>query len=387
MALSKAQGPAVPADANAGSASLPGTSLLGMGEWTGMVFDFVPLVSALGGRVRAPLEELWEDAMETVSDLKGVTLPREALTELAQATGAGSTHRALVVPVAISVLAAPQVHTAVVIAGVSFSTKFIYTFVSFIMAVASHSMSLRHPDEPDRTVQRRSALALGFCAGTHMLALIAQQLPSASLQLLLESMGIDLELLSGAKGLVFCHFLEDFVVQPILIMNLGYLSGQSPRRMIPCIAWSLLSTFCSSGACLTTTSPHGMILVLLGFSSLGLAAQAVGQLPGHAQSVHTVNKQRSQIAGDLLVFTWTLYPTVQALGFVGSLTPQQQLHLFALLDMLLKVGVCHIMLRARAALRNAARHFEQKQAAPSVAGSQEPCSEPDPREPEASVEA
>lgn len=59
------------------------------------------------------------------------------------------------------------------------------------------------------------------------------------------------------------------------------------------------------------------------------------------------NRLRCQVAGDLLVFCWSLSPIVQLFSVLDLLPDDKQLIIMGLLDALSKVGVIHIMLKNR----------------------------------------
>merc|ERR1712217_239507 len=98
------------------------------------------------------------------------------------------------------------------------------------------------------------------------------------------------------------HFLEDYIMSPLLIINVAYLTGREPSRMLPCMIFSTISTTCYIGAVVAPTDVHRFMLLGSGLCFLGMAGQEMNQLPAQAATISTRNKLRTQMAGDLLVF-------------------------------------------------------------------------------------
>lgn len=331
-------------------------------------------------RLAAPFIELAEDVSDSAAQL---VLPRRkevqvlgnyvfevgsrrlvAFSELAEDTGI--TGSQALAPAMMLCLAAPNVSPAVFLCSFAVPTKMVYCGVSVVMAVGAWCVWGQHPDGADRTVQRRGAVALLTCSGLHLAMAVAGSIPAP-----LASYCVHPE--------IVVHYLEDYVMSPMLIMNLGYLTGLNSKQMLPCIAYSLVSTTASIGAAIVPTQLQGLAMMASGLCFMGMAATTVNQLPQKAAMISTRNQLRTQVAGDLMVFGWTLYPLVQGLGLLNAVSIQGQMNTFALLDVLTKLGATHIMLRSRHALQSASEVFGEVEDAAADATREEPFSEPQPQ--------
>mmetsp|Transcript_94758 Transcript_94758/g.203585 ORF Transcript_94758/g.203585 Transcript_94758/m.203585 type:complete len:395 (+) Transcript_94758:68-1252(+) len=362
--------------------------------------------SAVLRRTAAPLQELAEDAASALEELLGLPAASiggvfdsrtsgssssgsrvlsvyTALSELAEgsdgSSGTEKTGSALrvLLPATVYLLAAPSLSAmgpaAVMLCGVSVPTKVLYGTVSLVMAVTAYSVLNRHPEELERSMHRRGALALVACSGLHLaFTLMADsQLPAPLSKL--------------AYPEVAMHFLEDFIASPLLILNLGYLAGQKPRQMVPCICYNLIATSGALGAAVSPDELQRALFLITNACFTGMASSCIGSLPGQAATLGNFNRLRVQVSGDLMIFSWTLYPVVQGLGLLSILNVPGQLRLFAGLDVLSKLGACHIMFRNREAIVNASRYLAASGADAAAEGPQarqepqEPQSEPPPQ--------
>jgi len=302
--------------------------------------------------------------------------PLAGFSEIAEDLELGKGHTALLLPITLSLLSGPSA-SAVWLCGLSFPTKVVCGSVAVIMAVGARSMWGREPLEADRTMQGRCALALCASSGLHLLMAVAGGVPSP-----LAAYAFQPE--------VAAHFVQDLVVGPMLILNLGHLVGVGPRSMMPCVALNVASTCGAIGAAAAHAYLDRMTCGIVSLASMGCTAYLVSKLSAEPTSFSSLNTKRCQVAGDLLMFSWTLSPLVQLLGIHGALGVPQQLHVFAVIDVVTKIGTCHLLLRSPSALRNATEHFQAEPLAPSASTARrtcaqarqelvEPCSEPLPR--------
>merc|ERR1711920_79729 len=77
-----------------------------------------------------------------------------------------------------------------------------------------------------------------------------------------------------------------------------------------------------------------------------------------ASELSSNNMMRCQTSGDLLKMTMVLYQILQGLSIAGVIPDAAQLHMFALLDLLQKLGVSHIMCKSGSVLRRSAQHLQ-----------------------------
>jgi len=170
------------------------------------------------------------------------------------------------------------------------------------------------------------------------------------------------------------HQLGDLVTSPLLLANLGYLTGQGVQSMLPAIAASVMGGLGALGSELCTSSSSKALALGMSFGSTAVAWQQVSTIQERAREVSAENLLRAQLAGTLMVHAWWLYPLVQTLGFCGVLPEHFQLGAVCALDLLAKYATSHLMLKSTKAVRNAARHF-----APRPIIMSEPHCEPPPR--------
>mmetsp|Transcript_46760 Transcript_46760/g.117784 ORF Transcript_46760/g.117784 Transcript_46760/m.117784 type:complete len:389 (+) Transcript_46760:161-1327(+) len=226
--------------------------------------------------------------------------------------------------------------------GVSTQTKGVYALMSLAMAGGAYSMWNRHPEEVDRTLQRRSAAALLCSSAMHLALALGFGIPP--------SLPIHV-----TNPEVMVRFLPDIVIIPLIIMNIGYLAGKKADHMLPTVGFGLLSTV-SLATAAAATSSEAVPLLVTGITCMLKAAFDINRaLPVQAGSLSAVNKLRTQISADLMVFTWVGYPLVEALGMMNCITLSSELHAFVVLDLIGKLGVCHIVLRSQEAFLNAQR--------------------------------
>merc|ERR1711879_282913 len=148
------------------------------------------------------------------------------------------------------------------------------------------------------------------------------------------------------------------IVNPLLILNLGYISGLRPREITVCAACSCLAALCGVGG---AASPVSVVrLTCIGVQAcLTLAlSRMVVELPAHAWNISHSNYVRVKISGDLLVCCWAFYPALQASAVLGMLSAPTQLSLLALMDVPVKFGACHLMLKSGYALKAASEYLE-----------------------------
>jgi len=216
---------------------------------------------------------------------------------------------------------------------------------SAILIAGGYSMLQRHPEEVNRVLQRQSFIALAVCSALHAGIGLVGYVP--------------LSFLHVPQNLVALHFVEDFVAVPMLLLNLGFLTGK-PTSMLPNISYSVLSTAGAMGFSLAPEEYMRMVCGGVSICCWALNVNRIMQLPPKATAISASNHFRCGVIVDLMVVSWSLYPMTQWLGFVGVLSPQGQLNVLALLDLLGKLGVSHIMLRSKSVLQYAARYNDNQ---------------------------
>jgi len=334
-------------------------------------------------RLAAPFEELWEDAVCSCQDgasavhsvctwegyedapAWGVASASSAAQPLWQAARGGLARCAAPIleladedpgavgTVAVLACAAPAavVGGPIVLAGLVFKTKVVYAVLGFTMLGGAWNISKRYPDEQDRIVVKRSTAIMLISGGLH-LALAA-------------GVGLPPEVAAYvAHPDVVAKLLPELVCTPLLIWNLGYLAGKHPGQMVLTTAAGVMGTACYIVA--SAVSPeHALRMVLLGAGCMLKAGYSCNAaFPAEATALSTINKLRTQISADLLVFGWFGYPLAMCLKLTGCIDEPAELHAYALLDLLGKIGVTHIILRSADAFTTAVHYHVQHERAP-----------------------
>mmetsp|Transcript_82275 Transcript_82275/g.233017 ORF Transcript_82275/g.233017 Transcript_82275/m.233017 type:complete len:393 (-) Transcript_82275:100-1278(-) len=318
--------------------------------------DFLSVISDVCEQVAqaAKVEEITDSIEEVV---KGAG---EALETIALDTGMKKIDFTILVPLSVVLVSPPT--PGILLRGYHFSTLGCYFMTSMAILMGAWKIAGRHPQEFDRTLHNRCAAALVVCGCQHLAtALLGDHLAEL------------LHLGSGRSPALTLHYTQDFVTSPLLAANLGYLTGQEMKSMLPTIAASMIGTMGALGSELFQTPEHKVLSLVMNIGGMAFASRQVSMIRQHAGGVVAMqNKLRAQLAGDLTIFCWSLYPLAQALRVGGVLPEYVQLNLFCMLDMLSKFGASHLMLRSAKAVRNAALHFGHR---PPI---NEPQSEPSP---------
>eukprot|EP00747_Dinoflagellata_sp_TGD_P169374 gnl/TRDRNA2_/TRDRNA2_198212_c0_seq1.p1 gnl/TRDRNA2_/TRDRNA2_198212_c0~~gnl/TRDRNA2_/TRDRNA2_198212_c0_seq1.p1 ORF type:complete len:276 (-),score=30.04 gnl/TRDRNA2_/TRDRNA2_198212_c0_seq1:332-1159(-) len=251
-----------------------------------------------------------------------------------------------IIPMCLLPFVVPACVVSVILAVLLGTTKVLYSATSVTMAVAAYSFFYRHPEDGDRVLMSRSSVVL-LISGALYAALTQMDFPKEHTTYV-------------AFPDVVVHYAQDLITSPMIVMNLGRLAGRSATQMAPTALYSVFAT-CAAIAAATVTDPYQQ-MALMSLNVLLLTTAAVDithTVPVCAAMVSTVNKFRCEVSMDLLVVSGIMYPVIQSLGLVGLVGVRTQLHWFALLDLLSKAGVCHIMLKSQQALRNTAYHFSR----------------------------
>lgn len=209
----------------------------------------------------------------------------------------------------------------------------------------------RHPEDVAcREVQHVCAAVLAVSATAH-LAMLVMNGP-AGMQILTD--GFAPFAVNFAHPSLAARYLQDLIVSPLLLVNLGFLAGCQRHEMLPTICMSLLG---SAGGICAALAPSGtQQWMFLGMSAAAVSAAAIDitqRLPRHAGHVSPRNEVRCRISADLLAFGWSLYPVVQGLGIAHAIGEPTELVWLALLDIFSKLGVCHVLSKERFAIQNA----------------------------------
>lgn len=248
-------------------------------------------------------------------------------------------------PAALASIATGQV--PLVLCGLTLNTKTMYELFGCCMAAGAWSMWNRHPDVLNRIVQRRSGIALGISSVVHLLL-------SAGLPLL----GAPFDL---AFPDIVMHILPNLFITPLIILNLGFLAGQNAQAMVPTVMFSNASVAAFVLAAATPVPMHGMTCMMVGSICLLKAAFDVDRtLPAQAVVVSWINKLRTQISADLLVFAWLGYPIVESLALVHAISQPLALQSFLVLDLLGQLGVSHLVLRSEQAIKSAMEYAAER---------------------------
>lgn len=323
-------------------------------------------------RFVAPCAELLEDALDFVCSAaevaptagtftwfmrfashKALSLPAcpvlpdgAGLQELAQ--DARLEEACQLLPLAVVLVAAPSL-SPVALCGFVVPTKLLYVTMAATMGASAILFHRRHRDVvADRRVYNRASGALLASSVLHLALALFGGVP-------------DPLALHAAHPSIAAHFLQDFVVSPILILNIGQVAGLSGSQMACTVLCSVCGT---AGALGAAVAPAAAVQSwCIGASVLG--AVAAGRMlesrSAMGSRVSSTNRIRAEVASEMLNFTWVLYPLCQSLGLLEVLSVDTQLLVMALLDVVSKVGTAHITLKSPQVVDAANEFFRREE--------------------------
>lgn len=239
---------------------------------------------------------------------------------------------------------------AILLCGYTITMKAILLSSSAVLGIGSWVCLNRHPNDPNRDVQNKASLALAIAGGTYLgLAYLGGVPPEIAQFFNIPEVSM--------------HYVIDLAVNPLMLANLGYLSGCSTSSMLMTIMFSELS----STALLASTmsqfnTTQSSLLLCAGVGMMGVTGYTLNKLPECAGNLSTLNRARVQISGDFLLFSWTLFPMLSGLTIAEVISPDAAIRSFALLDALSKIGVSHISIKSNQVIKNARDRFRQAEA-------------------------
>lgn len=247
-------------------------------------------------------------------------------------------------------LAAPHPASGVMLlCGQTVTMKALLVGSAATLGIGSYYLHNRFSDDPIRIVQKRAALACGVTGGAYLALAYAGGIPPEIAELF------------TLPGLTL-HYVVDLIVNPLMLSNLGYLSGCSSTAMLPTLVFSELSTASFIGSTLNRFNPtQSSLLLCVGVGFMALVGYSLNKLPDLAHQVGTVNRVRVKLSSDLLLFSMTLFPMIHGLCISEVIDSEGALKAFALLDALTKLGMCHISLKSERCLKNAESTFAEAQ--------------------------
>lgn len=333
----------------------------GFATWS---HDFLPqwsmeLAQDLTGWIAAPLQDFFQELVDATEDvvLQSHTSccgARKAILQIAEDAVGVKDERQLVAPlVMMMTISVNYSLPGVILSGLTLTTKATYALVSMGMVAGAYKMWIRWPELADRTVQRRASVVLLITSAYHgILALMGTPVMLGAYV---------------AHPDIVVHGFLDLIVQPLLILNLGHLTGRMSKQMLPAICLASVGTT----ACTLAAASHvfGRSILLLGVGAWSFSkahAEISEELSDNPSYVSSTNKARMQIGTDLLAFCWITFPVVEAVGLYGGVSPERFLFVMEIIDVLQKLGVCHLVLKNEAALKLSSA-FMQSRPCPSEA--------------------
>lgn len=233
--------------------------------------------------------------------------------------------------------------------GFDIPTKGVVAGSVLFYAVGMWLLYNRHPETQCRTMQNAAA-ATALVAMLGELGLFC-----------LNQFGVPEEVaLHVAKPILAAKLLPCVVCLPLVLGNVGYISGKPMGKMKTCISLAILGSAGAIGSCVANTFQH-QCLLLLGSAGFTLTAVTLlGELPNEAAMLSTVNKRRSMVSADLLSFAWTGIPLVQGMGILNIVNENLELKLLELLLATMFMGTHHITLRSSTAVEKAIEVVEKE---------------------------
>eukprot|EP00927_Polykrikos_kofoidii_P069410 TRINITY_DN64878_c0_g1_i1.p1 TRINITY_DN64878_c0_g1~~TRINITY_DN64878_c0_g1_i1.p1 ORF type:complete len:401 (+),score=22.46 TRINITY_DN64878_c0_g1_i1:193-1395(+) len=152
----------------------------------------------------------------------------------------------------------------------------------------------------------------------------------------------------------------EMIAQPVLLLNFGYLCGRPFSGLRSEIMWSVLfpvPVLVHSVSCSVTTSLFfGVLPVAFVVAKL---CGTVRTLQKESKHISQVNKFCSSLTGDILVFCWCWESAIATATISGFSDPSSASIYSSLLDVIGKIGMCHLSLKSSQALENARVSMER----------------------------
>lgn len=235
-------------------------------------------------------------------------------------------------------------------AGFGVATNIVYMSTGAAMAAGLLNVLTKVSDEPGyRLVCRRSAIVLGLSSIFNLV--------------LWSSGGVAAPFLAHhiANPLVFAHMVEELLVTPLLVLNVGQLAGFPAKEMAPPAFFASLGMLSLTAA--SAVFDTSKIVLLLGTGVMLLTKvgrRLISDLPPRALAVSAMNHVRSEAVTDLLVFSWIGYPVTLALGLSSLSMPSHMMAWLAVLDLTSQLGVCHMLSNSPATLKSSEEYIDMQ---------------------------
>lgn len=220
--------------------------------------------------------------------------------------------------------------TAVFVAGLTVPTWVqLHAVTAAIMGAGAYVMLERMPDKPDRRAQRFAAAALAVGAAMHAFQAcggLPVFFPEIANQL--------------CAPAVVAHYVGDYISLPLLLTAYAHLAGKEPSHLLPVAALAFVGVtgFVASGT--IDDSLHAFGAAVLGAAAMYQASVTLtGSVPGCA------DMQRLHTSQDLFIFGWLILMVARCLACGGEITELTEDKLIVLVDLLSKLGVCHLALK------------------------------------------
>lgn len=221
--------------------------------------------------------------------------------------------------------------------GATTSTQVTSALVAASMLLGSITIRRRHEAETsDPTVQHMAANVLLSSSGaTLTLLLLDHFLPASFCNL-------------AANPLVALRHMEDLVASPLWLVGLGSAAGRGPGDMLQTSSFAVLGAVGQIGAASAFTVAWQWSFLSFALMCIGVAAHQVTQrLPAHTKGLSESGQAHHRFCGEVLGLYWILGLTVQGLGLAHAVGVPQQMLEYSLLDILVKVGGCHLLTKRR----------------------------------------
>lgn len=219
---------------------------------------------------------------------------------------------------------------SVISSGLVVHTRTLCGINACILTAGACNMWARFPDEETRTPLRLLAAALSISA---LASLNSLYLPVPHLNIMI-------------------HTLPDIIIAPLILNGMGFIGGQSRAQMMPTMAFSVAGASALSAAAACPSLIGCKLLLLAGASCMAKVFWEVNtKWPSEAVGMGPGNRKRLQISSDVFVISWSGSVLIEYLGLFQYLTGPSAVQALILLDVLGKLGVCHLIVRNPQAYR------------------------------------
>lgn len=240
-----------------------------------------------------------------------------------------------------------------VLANTALGSKLVFIGAAGVMFIGAHVHQQRIAEAPTLVHQVHRRVVYGLVlTGSIYLGL-------SGLEQIIHYFGIgDLVAAYIANPTLFAYFCKDMLVYPLMLANIQFVAGVNFVDVLPSmILNSVGSSFVA--ATFTTLLPAGYHTYFTVAALSSMVASSCLMLSFEYRAGKKLGLQNKARTSNAVysTFVWWMPQLVVLMARTGLADLHDIESVLAVLDVLTKVGVCHITLKSRPSLDNAAVHF------------------------------